>query len=262
LQKSRTYSRVKFDAKTIPAGDEELNRLGSTKRRYRELKVLIGDDEWVFDTLAEFLAAITQCFKYYFYVTNSDGTMQLQVNYYSGLTTVWVLAPERAQIERIFSVFDSEAERCRLPEIPPEKQQAKVFIGHGANAQWKDLKDHLHEKHGYEVEAYEIGSRAGHTIRDVLEEMLDKSSFALLVMTGEDETKDGKVHARQNVVHEAGLFQGRLGFSRAIVLLEQGTEEFSNIAGIQQIRSPKETSANRSVTSSPSSSANWAKPGP
>jgi predicted nucleotide-binding protein len=70
--------------------------------------------------------------------------------------------------------------------------------------------------------------------------MLDESSLALLVMTGEDETANGKMLARQNVVHEAGLFQGRLGFSRAIVLLEEGTEEFSNIAGIQQIRFPKD----------------------
>jgi predicted nucleotide-binding protein len=97
----------------------------------------------------------------------------------------------------------------------------------------------LHEKHGFGVEAYEIGARAGHAVRDILEEMLSKSAFALLVMTAEDETSDGRVRARQNVVHEAGLFQGRLGFSRAIVLLEQGTEEFSNIHGLEQIRFTK-----------------------
>ena len=42
-----------------------------------------------------------------------------------------------------------------------------------------------------------------------------------------------------NVVHEAGLFQGRLGFSRAIILLEESCEEFSNIHGLGQIRFPK-----------------------
>jgi predicted nucleotide-binding protein len=40
---------------------------------------------------------------------------------------------------------------------------------------------------------------------------------------------------RQNVVHEAGLFQGRLGFSRAIVLIEEGIEDFSNLQGVHQI---------------------------
>jgi predicted nucleotide-binding protein len=58
-------------------------------------------------------------------------------------------------------------------------------------------------------------------------------------MTAEDEQADGKVRARENVVHEVGLFQGRIGFSRAIVLIEEGCEEFSNIHGLGQLRFPK-----------------------
>lgn len=69
--------------------------------------------------------------------------------------------------------------------------------------------------------------------------MLDQASFAFLLMTAEDEQADGSLHARMNVVHEVGLFQGRLGFERAIVLLEEGCEEFSNIQGLGQIRFPK-----------------------
>ena len=45
-----------------------------------------------------------------------------------------------------------------------------------------------------------------------------------------------------NVVHEAGLFQGRLGFTRAIVLLEEGCAEFSNIQGLQRSDFRRETS--------------------
>jgi predicted nucleotide-binding protein len=44
--------------------------------------------------------------------------------------------------------------------------------------------------------------------------------------------------ARLNVVREAGLFQGRLGFKKAIILLEESCEEFSNIVGLGQIRVP------------------------
>ena len=121
------------------------------------------------------------------------------------------------------------------PQEPPTPHPI-VFIGHGRDGPWRDLKDHLHEKDDYRVTAYEIGARAGHTIRDVLEDMLSKTSFGVLVLTGEDETSEGDFRARQNVIHEAGLFQGRLGFNRAIILLEEGTEEFSNIEGIEQIR--------------------------
>jgi predicted nucleotide-binding protein len=58
-------------------------------------------------------------------------------------------------------------------------------------------------------------------------------------MTAEDEHVDDSVHARENVIHEAGLFQGRLGFRKAIILLEEGCSEFSNITGLNQIRFPK-----------------------
>jgi predicted nucleotide-binding protein len=239
VQKSRQYRNVKFDAKTITAADAGL---GDAAREYGTLKVSIGGDEWVFGTLAEFLAAVDQCSDYFFSAYSKNRSKNITIQCGAGLygsTSVTISAPDREQIERLASIFDNDAERCRLPEKPDEKKEVKVFIGHGQDPQWKDLKDHLHEKHGYSIEAYEIGSRAGHSIRDVLEEMLDESSFALLVMTGEDEDKEGKLHARENVIHETGLFQGNLGFSRAIVLLEGGTEEFSNLAGIQQIRFTK-----------------------
>lgn len=41
-----------------------------------------------------------------------------------------------------------------------------------------------------------------------------------------------------NVIHEVGLFQGRLGFEKPIILLEEGCDEFSNVTGLGQIRFP------------------------
>jgi predicted nucleotide-binding protein len=114
-----------------------------------------------------------------------------------------------------------------------------IFIGHGRDPQWRLLKDHLQEQHLMQVTAYEVGSRAGFSVKEVLEGLLEQSSFALLVLTGEDADHDGELHARENVVHELGLFQGRLGFRRAIALLEDGVTEFSNIYGINQIRFSK-----------------------
>ena len=69
--------------------------------------------------------------------------------------------------------------------------------------------------------------------------MLDSATVAFLLMTGEDETAEGSLRARENVVHEAGLFQGRLGFGKTIVLLEDGCKEFSNITGLGRIPFPK-----------------------
>ena len=66
-------------------------------------------------------------------------------------------------------------------------------------------------------------------------DMLAQSRFAFLVMTAEDERADGSFQARQNVIHEIGLFQGRLGFSRAVMVKEDGANSFSNVAGLTYI---------------------------
>lgn len=54
-----------------------------------------------------------------------------------------------------------------------------------------------------------------------LSTMLDDASFALLIMTAEDEHSDSSQHARQNVVHEVGLFQGALGLRRPLCWLKR-----------------------------------------
>ena len=50
---------------------------------------------------------------------------------------------------------------------------------------------------------------------------------------------DGSLRARENVIHEIGLFQGKLGFEQTIILLENGCKDFSNIHGITHIPFPK-----------------------
>jgi predicted nucleotide-binding protein len=114
-----------------------------------------------------------------------------------------------------------------------------VFIGHGGSKAWKDLKDFVQDRLHLPWDEFNRVPVAGNTNIARLSEMLDSAAIALIVMTAEDEQPNGEVRARMNVVHEAGLFQGRLGFTRAIILLEDGCEEFSNIQGLGQIRFPK-----------------------
>lgn len=114
-----------------------------------------------------------------------------------------------------------------------------VFIGHGRSVVWRDLKDFVQDRLGLPWDEFNRVPVAGITNITRLSQMLDDAAIAFLVLTGEDEQADAKVHPRLNVVHEAGLFQGRLGFTKAIVLIEEGCAEFSNIEGLGQIRFPK-----------------------
>jgi predicted nucleotide-binding protein len=114
-----------------------------------------------------------------------------------------------------------------------------VFIGHGRSPIWRELKDLIEKRLGLPVDEFNSVPVAGITTTDRLSALLEAAAFAFLIMTAEDEQTDGKIRARENVVHEVGLFQGRIGFNRAIVLIEEGCEEFSNIQGLGQIRFPK-----------------------
>lgn len=114
-----------------------------------------------------------------------------------------------------------------------------IFIGHGRSDDWRQLGSFLQERLGLKWDEFNREPTAGITIKERLENMLSQANFALLIMTAEDEHSDNTIHARENVIHEIGLFQGRLGFNRAIILLEDGCQEFSNVNGIGQIRYPR-----------------------
>lgn len=242
LKKTKCFNNVRFKPehlKEIAAVFRETVKPEMVDKLSLLMRVKLPTEDWEHDQEEEFFSDIRKDGAQYSY-RQLGRPYDLIVNHDEWGADVVVETETRAAIESVFHVAEKLAPLAKLPDPPaadvPEVQPVRVFIGHGQNQQWRDLKDHIHEKHDYDVQAYEIGARTGHAIRDVLEEMLSSSSFAILVMTGEDETADGDVRARQNVVHEAGLFQGRLGFNRAIVLVEQGVATFSNIDGIQQIR--------------------------
>ena len=118
-------------------------------------------------------------------------------------------------------------------------ENKKIFIGHGGSHIWRALKDFIEDTLKLPCDEFNRISAAGKSISNRLEEMLEESCMAFIIMTGEDEHADDLLHARENVIHEVGLFQGRLGFEKAIILLEDGCEDFSNIHGIIHIPFPK-----------------------
>lgn len=116
---------------------------------------------------------------------------------------------------------------------------SKIFIGHGGGSnEYLKLGVWL-TKCGLDWEVFTTEPTAGLSTKERLLQMLDNAMMAFLIMTPEDEAANGSMTARSNVIHEVGLFQGRLGWTRAIVLLEEGCDQFSNIEGLGQIRYPK-----------------------
>lgn len=160
------------------------------------------------------------------------------------------ISAEVQSIRHSFGICKTLAAECTKAASHLERKSRKavrtarigtnVFIGHGRSSSWRELKDFIQDRLSLPFDEFNRVPVAGVTNIARLSEMLDAAAIAFLVMTAEDEMVDGEMQARMNVVHEAGLFQGRLGFTKAIVLLEDGCNEFSNIQGLGQIRFPKD----------------------
>ena len=137
-----------------------------------------------------------------------------------------------SQLEHLVSSLSNGGRSALASQGAPRNS---IFLGHGRSPVWRELKDFLADRLALPWDEFNRDSVAGIATTERLVQMLDNASFAFLVMTAEDEHADTTVHARANVIHEVGLFQGRLGMRKAIVLLEEGCHEFSNIHGLSHI---------------------------
>jgi predicted nucleotide-binding protein len=164
------------------------------------------------------------------------GDFETYVRDQSGTSQRWAAYGVQFLRSQIMEIVPASSRARTQPNARGQNRAAgtKIFIGHGHSPVWLELKDFI-VKLGLPYDEFNAESAAGKTITERLTNMLDNAAFAFLVLTAEDEQPSGNMRARMNVIHEAGLFQGRLGFEKAIILLEEGCEEFSNIKGLVHI---------------------------
>jgi hypothetical protein len=198
-------------------------------------RVDVSDEEgWTFDSDDDFFAEYRQDIRRAGFTQNGVfAGSALSITY--AYPDTWVSVGlaglnKREAVVTVFEVLERYRDQARL-EIKPT-----IFIGHGHSPQWRELADYLDTRHGLRIETFESQPREGYTAKEVLERLVSDASFAVLIHTAEDELGDGSSQARPNVIHETGLFQARLGFSRAVIAREAGCESFSNVAGVQEVR--------------------------
>jgi hypothetical protein len=130
----------------------------------------------------------------------------------------------------------------RIGEKSEEKERPnRIFISHGQSEEWRQLQSYIEKD--LEHNTLELAQEAnlGRTILQKLFEESKKCSIAVIVMTGDDISKDGEIRARENVMHEIGFFQGVYGLNNAVLLHESGVNIPSNIHGLVYIPFPKNT---------------------
>ena len=132
-------------------------------------------------------------------------------------------------------IVEIEGAKDGSPVNPRGTSAGPVFIGHGRNPLWLAVRSYLEKDCGLQVICFESESRTSKSVVSVLEQILLQVGFAVIILTAEDATADGQLRARQNVIHETGLAQGRLGFNKVVILKQDGVEELTNLGGLQYL---------------------------
>ncbi len=148
----------------------------------------------------------------------------------------------RSQLERLVRGIDQIFEIRANSELEQPKQENKncVFISHGHAKDWRAVQPYIEKDIGLSTIELEQEPSMGRTIFEKLEANAARCDSAVIVMTGDDMTKQDEARVRENVMHEIGYFQGAYGRTFVILLHEEGVNIPTNLSGVVYVPYPKE----------------------
>ncbi len=141
----------------------------------------------------------------------------------------------RRDIDYIFEILANS----RMAEASPAVRPERVFISHGRSEDWQQVQSHIERDLNIPTLELDQEPNRGRTVLQKLTEESDRCSYAVVVMTGDDEIPGDAPRTRQNVMHEIGFFQGKFGLPSVCLLYEEGTDIPSNIHGLVYIPFPR-----------------------
>jgi predicted nucleotide-binding protein len=126
-----------------------------------------------------------------------------------------------------------------VPEAAPQdSSRDTVFVVHGHDHGTMEKTARFIERLGAEAIVLHERPNEGRTVIEKFE-LHSNTKYAVVLLTADDTggTKNGSreqqlPRARQNVILELGYFLAKLGRNRVCVLLEEGVEQPSDVAGV------------------------------
>jgi predicted nucleotide-binding protein len=144
------------------------------------------------------------------------------------------------------TIWEGSSTECPLVPSPSQSiplDKNKVFLSQAHNSSVAGIVRELIERHlALQVVVYTDSALIGKGPFENLEAMVSQCGYAVIVLTKDDQvigrttvsvqedSPRGRKRGRQNVIHEIGYCQGRMGVERVLILFEDGVEIPSNIA--------------------------------
>jgi len=136
----------------------------------------------------------------------------------------------RAHADALAYLLDLPEEVTGVPVAP-----RKVFLGHGQDRNAAACVRQFLQSQGVIVHRYDERAKAGKYPRDIVFDCIRECHAAVIVVTGDDELKNGERVARRNVAYELGMAHSHYGPLKTFVVQQRGTEECTNVKGMQVI---------------------------
>lgn len=234
MEKLERFKDTLFSVGALREAIDVFGELTKCEFRTDNLAIYREYEDWNYDTLEDFFLDYERGFNRVFITIFFGNKHKIiySVSTLSYMSEVTIESPKRDDIDKVTSVFKKHMPMCNIYELQKKLRKPTIFIGHGRSVLWRDIKDHLHDKHMFEIQAYETDDRSSGYIFENVENMIKKASFAILILTNEDEMVNGIFRSRQNVIHELGFSQAKLGRKNTLVVIEENVDWPSNIQGI------------------------------
>ncbi|MDG4788520.1 PfkB family carbohydrate kinase [Micromonospora sp. WMMD1102] len=92
-----------------------------------------------------------------------------------------------------------------------------VFIAHDEHPQWRVVRLFIEQNCGLPTYELKSSDLDGHNLAALMRQSLARCSFAVCLLSAKGSGPGARSPANQNIVHQAGIFQGRYGFGRVAI---------------------------------------------
>ncbi|MDP9072234.1 MAG: nucleotide-binding protein [Actinomycetota bacterium] len=149
-------------------------------------------------------------------------------------TTVFAKHPDDEQLLAMFAIFDEHRPPARTSPPEPGATAGNVFLSHRGGVGGPALEEGL-ERRGFAVKTFQRSGNRQDATRSLLESLVQGRDFAVVVHQADDEGAHGRGRAREHVLHEVGLSQGRLGLDRAVIVRQEPCEPFAEAHAVVEL---------------------------
>ena len=143
-----------------------------------------------------------------------------------------------ASLKEQLPLFEEPPTTAARPQEPSAEVGTTVFVVHGhSEALKQQVARFLAAVTDLEPVILHEQANSGRTIIEKFEGHAGRAAFAVVLLTGDDDSGvrgsgERRPRARQNVVFELGFFIAALGRSKVAVLYEEGVELPSDMSGV------------------------------